>query len=84
MFKTSKDPSDILKEKELVQVSDETEIQKLAERIIQDNPKPVKDFQSGKENAIQFLVGQMMKITKGKVNPDKAKEILIKLLKGSK
>ncbi len=84
MFKTSKDPSDILKEKELVQVSDETEIQKLAERIIQDNPKPVKDFQSGKENAIQFLVGQMMKVTKGKVNPDKAKEILIKLLKGSK
>ncbi|MCD6410509.1 Asp-tRNA(Asn)/Glu-tRNA(Gln) amidotransferase subunit GatB [bacterium] len=84
MFKTSKDPSDILKEKELVQVSDETEIQKLAERIIQDNPKPVKDFQSGKENAIQFLVGQMMKITKGKVNPDKAREILIKLLKGSK
>ncbi len=84
MFKTSKDPSDILKEKELVQVSDETEIQKLAERIIQDNPKPVKDFQSGKENAIQFLVGQMMKVTKGKVNPDKAREILIKLLKGSK
>lgn len=84
MFKTGKDPSDILEEKRFVQVSEKSEVKKIAKKIIQDNPKPVQDFLAGKENAIQFLIGQMMKETKGMVDPNKAKEILIKLLKDSK
>ncbi len=84
MFKTGKDPSDILEEKEFIQVSEKSEVEKIAKKIIQENPKPVQDFLAGKENAIQFLIGQMMKETKGMVDPNKAKKILIKLLKDSK
>jgi len=80
MFETGKDPSDILEEKELIQVSDEKEVEEIAEKIIETNPKAVEDFRSGKESAIQFLIGQMMKETKGRVNPEIAKQILTKLL----
>jgi len=80
MFETGKDPSDILEEKELIQVSDEKEVEEIAEKIIESNPKAVEDFRSGKESAIQFLIGQMMKETKGRVNPEIAKQILTKLL----
>ncbi|MCD6429234.1 Asp-tRNA(Asn)/Glu-tRNA(Gln) amidotransferase subunit GatB [bacterium] len=81
MFKTGKDPSDILEEKELTQVSDEKQVEEIAKKVIDSNPQAVKDFQSGKVGAIQFLIGQMMKETKGRINPEKAKEALTKILK---
>ncbi|MCD5396104.1 MAG: Asp-tRNA(Asn)/Glu-tRNA(Gln) amidotransferase subunit GatB [Candidatus Pacebacteria bacterium] len=80
MFKTKKDPSDILQEKELRRVDDEIQITEIAQKIIKMHPQAIRDFQSGKREAIQFLIGQMMRETKGKVNPQKAKEILTKLL----
>jgi aspartyl-tRNA(Asn)/glutamyl-tRNA(Gln) amidotransferase subunit B len=49
--------------------------------VIEKNPNPVEDYKSGKQNALQYLVGQVMKETKGKVNPQKAMEILKKYLK---
>ena len=50
-------------------------------RVIKENPKSVNDFLSGKENAIMFLVGQTMKLSKGKANPKLVKEIIIRRLK---
>lgn len=74
--KTKKSPSEIIKEKNLVQISDESALLKDMEEVINENPKSVEAFQSGKENALMFLVGQLMKKTKGKANPKVAQEIL--------
>jgi len=76
MFLTGGDPSNILDEKGLEQVSDEGEIEKVAEKIIKNNPQSVKDYKSGKEAALKFLIGQIMKESKGKANPRMAGEML--------
>jgi len=81
MFESGGDPSDILDEKELHQVSDESEIEKISDLVIKNNPKSVADYKKGKENAIKFLIGQVMKESKGKANPKVAEEILRKKLK---
>jgi aspartyl-tRNA(Asn)/glutamyl-tRNA(Gln) amidotransferase subunit B len=66
----------IVKEKGLEQVSDEGELESIAVRVIEENEKSVNDFKSGKENALSFLVGQVMRQSKGKANPKLAGEIL--------
>lgn len=76
MYKTGKDPSDIAQEKQLLQMNDTKEIEKIIDQAIQDNPKVVEDYKKGNENALQFFVGQVMKATKGKANPQTAQEIL--------
>jgi aspartyl-tRNA(Asn)/glutamyl-tRNA(Gln) amidotransferase subunit B len=81
MFTTGADPSHIIEAKGLKQVSDEAELTKVVEQVIKDNPGPVKDYCSGKENALQFLVGQVMKATQGKANPQIVSGILRKRLK---
>jgi len=81
MFKTGADPSHIVEEKGLVQIEDSGEIEGLAKDIVAKNPKPAEDYRKGKENALQFLVGQLMKESKGRVNPQMANEILRKILK---
>jgi aspartyl-tRNA(Asn)/glutamyl-tRNA(Gln) amidotransferase subunit B len=81
MFETGKDPSDIISEKDLGQVSDSEELSKAVQEVISENEKSVEDYKKGNENAIQFLVGQMMKKTKGKANPQLARELLEKELK---
>ncbi len=80
MFAKGGDPSQIIEEKELAQVSDEASIQKIAQEIISQNPKAVEDYKKGKENALQFLVGQVMATTKGAASPDVARTILKKIL----
>jgi len=77
MFETSADPSNIIEEKKLKQVSDEGELDEIVKRVIKENYKPVSDFKSGKENALQFLVGKVMASSKGQANP----EIVSKILK---
>lgn len=72
--------SQILEKKAGV-IEDESELEKLALEVISENQKSVDDFKSGKENAVMALVGGVMKKTQGKANAQKAKEILIKLLK---
>jgi len=83
MIKTGADPSNIIKEKDLAQITDEGEIEKIINEVVLKNPKVVEDFKSGKENALQFLVGQVMAHTKGKASPDiinkKLREILTKI-----
>ena len=76
MFKTEKSAEAIVKEKGLEQISDAGELENLVERIIQDNPQSVEDYRNGKEKAVGFLVGQIMKATKGKANPQMVNKLL--------
>ncbi|MBI2039273.1 MAG: Asp-tRNA(Asn)/Glu-tRNA(Gln) amidotransferase subunit GatB [Candidatus Niyogibacteria bacterium] len=80
MLEESSDPSDIVRDRGLAQVSGEEELQKIAQKIIEANPAAVADYKAGKQNALQFLLGQMMRETKGSANPEKAKEVLTKEL----
>ncbi|HOX28348.1 MAG TPA: Asp-tRNA(Asn)/Glu-tRNA(Gln) amidotransferase subunit GatB [bacterium] len=77
MFASGADPEKIVSEKNLIQVSDESEIAAVVARVIAENPGPVADLKAGKEKAIGFLVGKVMAATKGKANPG----IVNKLLK---
>lgn len=80
MFETGKDPEVIVKEKGLVQISDEGQLESIAQEVIDNNPKSVEDYKGGKKKALGFLVGQIMKETRGKANPQMVNEILKKLL----
>ncbi len=81
MVEDGGDPSDIVKERGLTQISAEGALEEIAKKIISQNPPAVSDYRSGKENALQFLVGQVMRETKGSANPEVAREALLKLLK---
>ncbi|SHN80301.1 Asp-tRNA(Asn)/Glu-tRNA(Gln) amidotransferase subunit GatB [Desulfitobacterium chlororespirans] len=80
MFKEGKEPEDIVKEKGLVQISDAGQLTRILTDIIAKNPKSVEDFQAGKEQAIGFLVGQVMKATKGQANPGVVNTMLREIL----
>ena len=81
MALSGKDPQSVIKDKNLVQITDEGEIKDIAEKVIEENPKAVEDFKKGKENAVQFLLGQIMAKTRGRANPQKAREIILEILK---
>ena len=66
----------IVKDKGLLQITDEAEITKIVDQVMADNPGPVEDYQNGKKKAMGFLIGQVMKITKGKANPQLVNRIL--------
>jgi aspartyl-tRNA(Asn)/glutamyl-tRNA(Gln) amidotransferase subunit B len=76
MFATGNTAMAIISEKNLAQISDESALTKDIEDVIKENPASVEAFKSGKENALMFLVGQLMKKTKGKANPKVAQEML--------
>jgi len=76
MYKTGKDANTIINEKGLSQISDANEIEDTVIQVIRANPKPVADFKSGKESAVKFLVGQVMKATAGRADPKLASELL--------
>ncbi|MBI4135907.1 Asp-tRNA(Asn)/Glu-tRNA(Gln) amidotransferase subunit GatB [Candidatus Uhrbacteria bacterium] len=80
MLLSGEDPSQIVSEKKLEQISNEEEIAVVVKEVITANPQPVADFKAGKQNALQFLVGQVMKASRGKANPDLAQKLLKKLL----
>ncbi len=82
MFDTGKAPSVIVQEKGLAQVSDTGAIEKFCDDAIAANPGPAADFRAGKAAALNFLKGQVMKLSKGKANPALAGEILERKLKG--
>jgi aspartyl-tRNA(Asn)/glutamyl-tRNA(Gln) amidotransferase subunit B len=75
------DPSHIIGRLNLAQLSDNNEIEKIVDVVLGANEKSVADYASGKQNAFQFLVGQVMKESKGKANPQVVSEILEKKLK---
>ncbi len=82
MFDTGKAPSAIVQERGLAQVSDTGAIEKLCDDAIAANPGPAADFRAGKTAALNFLKGQVMKLSKVKANPALAGEILERKLKG--
>ena len=69
LFENPKSPSKIIEEKGWIQISDEGAIKEVVLEILKNNPQSVADFKGGKEKALGFLVGQAMKQTKGKANP---------------
>ncbi len=76
MVETGKDAGEIAKEKDLLQTSDRGFMEEIVKKIIGLNPKTADDYKKGKEEALQYLVGQIMKETKGKANPEILKNIL--------
>lgn len=80
MMKTGDAPDKIADAKNLLQVSDEGEIAKIVAKVLADNPDAANDVKSGEMKAIGFLVGQVMKESKGKANPAKAQELIKKQL----
>jgi aspartyl-tRNA(Asn)/glutamyl-tRNA(Gln) amidotransferase subunit B len=73
-------PQKIIEEKDLKQQSDPKELEKLIEKVITDNPEKVKEYKSGKEKLFGFFVGQIMKSSGGKANPQLVNDILKKKL----
>lgn len=69
MFESGKDPNTIVKEKGLIQISDEGELEDMVNSVLDENEQSIIDFKNGKDRAIGFLVGQIMKKSRGKANP---------------
>ena len=82
MFASGKSPAIIVEEKGLSQVSDSGELEAFCREAIEANPGPADDFRNGKEAALNFLKGQVMKASRGKANPQMVGELLAKILNG--
>lgn len=80
VLKSGADPEKVAGEKNLIQVSDEGEIIKIVDQVLADNPKAAEDVKAGEMKAIGFLVGQVMKASKGKANPALASDLIKKQL----
>jgi len=84
MYDTGADPSQVIESKGLNQISDQSEIDGIVQKVIAENPKPVEDYKQGKEVSFQFLVGKIMAASRGKANPEMARQALKSALDGSK
>ncbi|MBE1446643.1 Asp-tRNA(Asn)/Glu-tRNA(Gln) amidotransferase subunit GatB [Paenibacillus sp. OAS669] len=80
MMETGKAPQTIVEEQGLVQISDEGAIKAVVEQVVANNPQSVADFKAGKDKAVGFLVGQVMKETKGKANPGLVNKLIVECL----
>jgi aspartyl-tRNA(Asn)/glutamyl-tRNA(Gln) amidotransferase subunit B len=83
MYNTGKDAAAIIKERGLSQINDTSELEKIVADVINSNVQPVADFKAGKETALKFLVGQVMKASKGRANPQLVNEVLKRKLSGA-
>ena len=81
LFENPKDPEEIIKEKGWIQISDEGAIKEVVTKILESNPQSVADYKAGKDRALGFLVGQAMKETKGKANPQMLNKMFLDELK---
>jgi aspartyl-tRNA(Asn)/glutamyl-tRNA(Gln) amidotransferase subunit B len=82
MFNSGKPADDIVKQRGLSQITDTAEIEATIDQIIASNPQPVADYKAGKTQAIKYLVGQVMKATRGRANANQAQELLAKKIEG--
>lgn len=80
MFETGKEPKKIIKEKGLEQITDGNEIELIVRKVIDNNPQAKDDYKNGKEKALGFLVGQVMKETRGKADPQMVNKIILENL----
>ncbi len=76
MYATGGDPSQIIEAKNLIQVNDAGELEKIVDVVLGKNEKSIVDYKAGKENALKFLIGQVMKESRGKANPQMAEKLL--------
>ena len=76
VFNTGMSVGEVVAQKGLSQISDSSELEKMAEKVIADNPQAVADYKAGKETAVKFLVGQLMRATRGRANPQIATQLL--------
>jgi aspartyl-tRNA(Asn)/glutamyl-tRNA(Gln) amidotransferase subunit B len=76
MFETGRSPEELVTELGLQQISDRSQLILLAQQIIADNPEAIEQFKGGKETIINFLVGQVMRASRGKANPQLAEQVL--------
>ena len=76
MFETGKTPEEIIRERGLSQISDTGQLEKVVEEVLNSNTQAVADFKAGRETAVKFLVGQVMRATKGRANPQLVNEVL--------
>ncbi len=76
MYHAGGDPSQIIAEKNLGQMEDDGELESAVDKVLGDNGKSIADFKAGKENALKFLMGQVMAATAGKANPQVVSEML--------
>ena len=72
-----RDPGEIVKEKGLVQITDNNEIEKIVDTVLSENAQSIEDYKAGKDKAMGFLVGQAMKLSKGKANPKIVTDIIL-------
>jgi aspartyl-tRNA(Asn)/glutamyl-tRNA(Gln) amidotransferase subunit B len=83
MIDTGKEAKDIIKEKNLIQISDSSALSDIMDEVIKENAKSVADYKAGKDNALMFLVGQVMRKSAGKANPKTVQELLKERLKSA-
>ncbi len=76
MFKTGKNADEIIAQRGLSQISDTQQLEEVVSQVIEANPKTIADFKAGKTQALKFLVGQVMRVTKGRANPKLVNELL--------
>ncbi len=77
MFATGRNPADVIKEKGMEQISDSSAIEKIVDDVLSLNAQSISDWQRGKDHALGYLVGQVMKQSKGKANPSLAKSLIL-------
>ena len=80
LFENPRDPEEIIKEKGWIQISDEGEIKNVVLKVLEANPQSIADYKGGKDKALGFLVGQAMKETKGKANPQMLNKMFLEEL----
>ena len=76
MFGTGRPPREIAESEGLAQVSDADSLRAIVEDVLASNPDPVRDYLNGKDQAVRFLMGQVMKATRGKANPQVVNETM--------
>jgi len=82
MYRTGKEPRTIIAEKGLVQITDEGALIPVLEKVIADHPNQLAQYRGGKDKLFGFFVGQVMKATQGKANPQLINDLLKKMLAG--
>jgi len=83
VFKKGKRPQEIIKSKNLKQISGKQALAKIIEDVVKENSQPVNDYKRGRKQAMSFLIGQVMKKTRGQANPEVASKLLKEKLESS-
>ncbi len=80
LYKKYKTPKEYVEKEKLSAVSDSSEIKRFCQEAIKENPKAVEDYKKGEEKSLNFLIGQVMRKSKGKASADEVKKIIEKII----